>query len=155
MLATSLLEGVPEGLNEECDFSDAKAYSCAKRISHQSWRMLAYPVGYGEDRATRLCHSEGHLYSLVPSCLSCAHSLVCITGTSGEEVTGAVAVEVPGRGNGVSEFNFAYQVPKCQVTPSLQWSSPCGCLSPFGFAFTQLLTLSLPCLPEVPLALLS
>lgn len=39
-------------------------------------------------------------------------SLVCITGASGEEVTGTVAVEVPGRGHGVSEFNFAYQDPK-------------------------------------------
>lgn len=47
------------------------------------------------------------------ACLSCAYSLVCITGTSGEEVTGAVAVEVPGRGHGVSEFNFAYQVREC------------------------------------------
>nr|XP_044992908.1 plexin-B1 [Jaculus jaculus]XP_044992909.1 plexin-B1 [Jaculus jaculus]XP_044992910.1 plexin-B1 [Jaculus jaculus]XP_044992911.1 plexin-B1 [Jaculus jaculus]XP_044992912.1 plexin-B1 [Jaculus jaculus]XP_044992914.1 plexin-B1 [Jaculus jaculus]XP_044992915.1 plexin-B1 [Jaculus jaculus]XP_044992916.1 plexin-B1 [Jaculus jaculus] len=39
-------------------------------------------------------------------------SLVCITGASGEEVTGAVTVEVPGRGHGVSELNFAYQDPK-------------------------------------------
>ncbi|XP_013015186.2 plexin-B1 isoform X2 [Cavia porcellus] len=39
-------------------------------------------------------------------------SLVCITGASGEEVTGTVAVEVPGRGRGVSELNFAYQDPK-------------------------------------------
>lgn len=44
------------------------------------------------------------------ACPSRAYSLVCIAGASGEEVTGAVAVEVPGRGHGVSEFNFAYQV---------------------------------------------
>lgn len=37
---------------------------------------------------------------------------MCITGASGEEVTGTVAVEVPGRGRGVSELNFAYQVPE-------------------------------------------
>ncbi|XP_035131256.1 plexin-B1 isoform X1 [Callithrix jacchus] len=39
-------------------------------------------------------------------------SLVCITGASGEEVAGAAAVEVPGRGRGVSEHDFAYQDPK-------------------------------------------
>ncbi|PNI80857.1 PLXNB1 isoform 5 [Pan troglodytes] len=39
-------------------------------------------------------------------------SLVCITGASGEEVAGATAVEVPGRGRGVSEHDFAYQDPK-------------------------------------------
>lgn len=45
--------------------------------------------------------------------LPCAHSLVCITEASGEEVAGAVTVEVPGRGRGISEHNFAYQVPDC------------------------------------------
>ena len=51
--------------------------------------------------------------------LPCAHSLVCITGASREEVAGAVTVEVPGRGRGVSEHDFAYQVPGCPVpTPS-------------------------------------
>nr|XP_012323057.1 plexin-B1 isoform X2 [Aotus nancymaae] len=39
-------------------------------------------------------------------------SLVCITGASGEEVAGAAAVEVPGRGRGISEHDFAYQDPK-------------------------------------------
>ncbi|KAL0599833.1 Plexin-B1 [Plecturocebus cupreus] len=39
-------------------------------------------------------------------------SLVCITGASGEEVAGAAAVEVLGRGRGVSEQDFAYQDPK-------------------------------------------
>uniref|UniRef100_A0A2K6SL59 Plexin-B1 n=1 Tax=Saimiri boliviensis boliviensis TaxID=39432 RepID=A0A2K6SL59_SAIBB len=39
-------------------------------------------------------------------------SLVCITGASGEEVAGAAAVEVPGRGRGFSEHDFAYQDPK-------------------------------------------
>ncbi|XP_014394462.1 PREDICTED: plexin-B1, partial [Myotis brandtii] len=38
------------------------------------------------------------------------HLLVCVTEASGEEVTGAVTVEVPGRGRGVSEHDFAYQV---------------------------------------------
>ncbi|XP_036189564.1 plexin-B1 isoform X2 [Myotis myotis] len=38
--------------------------------------------------------------------------LVCVTEASGEEVTGAVTVEVPGRGRGVSEHDFAYQDPK-------------------------------------------
>ncbi|XP_007953477.1 plexin-B1 [Orycteropus afer afer] len=39
-------------------------------------------------------------------------SLVCITGLSGEEVSGPVMVEVPGRGHGVSERDFAYQDPE-------------------------------------------
>ncbi|XP_054585691.1 plexin-B1 [Eptesicus fuscus] len=39
-------------------------------------------------------------------------SLVCVTAASGQEVTGAVTVEVPGRGRGVSEHDFAYQDPK-------------------------------------------
>ncbi|OWK02697.1 hypothetical protein Celaphus_00010582 [Cervus elaphus hippelaphus] len=41
-------------------------------------------------------------------------TLVCITGASREEVAGAVTVEVPGRGRGVSEHDFAYQDPKVQ-----------------------------------------
>lgn len=45
--------------------------------------------------------------------LLCAHSLVCITEASGEEVAGTVTVEVPGRGRGISEYNFAYQVHDC------------------------------------------
>lgn len=45
------------------------------------------------------------------SSLPCAHSLVCITEASGEEVAGAVTVEVAGRGRGISEHDFAYQVP--------------------------------------------
>nr|KAF6475694.1 plexin B1 [Rousettus aegyptiacus] len=39
-------------------------------------------------------------------------SLVCITEASGEEVAGAVTVEVAGRGRGISEHDFAYQDPK-------------------------------------------
>uniref|UniRef100_A0A4X1T2M0 Plexin B1 n=1 Tax=Sus scrofa TaxID=9823 RepID=A0A4X1T2M0_PIG len=39
-------------------------------------------------------------------------SLVCITEASEEEVAGVVTVEVPGRGRGVSEHDFAYQDPK-------------------------------------------
>lgn len=42
----------------------------------------------------------------------CAHRLVCITASAGKEVAGAVTVEVPGRGRGVSEHLFAYQDPK-------------------------------------------
>ncbi|KAK2509507.1 hypothetical protein MC885_005673 [Smutsia gigantea] len=38
--------------------------------------------------------------------------LVCITANAGKEVAGAVTVEVPGRGRGVSEHLFAYQDPK-------------------------------------------
>lgn len=45
-------------------------------------------------------------------------SLVCITEASEEEVAGVVTVEVPGRGRGVSEHDFAYQVPDCSVPPS-------------------------------------
>ena len=57
--------------------------------------------------------------------LPCAHSLVCITGASREEVAGAVTVEVPGRGRGVSEHDFAYQVPGCPVpTHSLLTGPP-------------------------------
>lgn len=83
-------------------------------------------------------------------CLSCAFfSLVCITGTSEEEVTGAVAVEVAGRGHSVSEFNFAYQVPDCSANPQLPAGlSLCGCPSPFGFAFIERPSLRLPCLSE-------
>ncbi|KAF3829173.1 hypothetical protein GH733_003437 [Mirounga leonina] len=39
-------------------------------------------------------------------------SFVCITEASGGEVAGTVTVEVPGRGHGVSEHDFAYQDPK-------------------------------------------
>ncbi|XP_054450706.1 plexin-B1 [Pteronotus mesoamericanus] len=39
-------------------------------------------------------------------------SLVCVTEASGQEVAGTVTVEVPGRGRGVSEHDFAYQDPK-------------------------------------------
>ncbi|XP_004676267.1 PREDICTED: plexin-B1 isoform X2 [Condylura cristata] len=46
-------------------------------------------------------------------------SLVCITEASGEEVAGTVTVEVPGRGRGISERDFAYQDPKVQsIFPS-------------------------------------
>lgn len=63
--------------------------------------------------------------------LPCAHSLVCITGASREEVAGTVTVEVPGRGRGVSELDFAYQVPGCPVpAPSRGSFQPPG--SPLG-----------------------
>ncbi|KAI5768807.1 PLXNB1 [Gulo gulo luscus] len=39
-------------------------------------------------------------------------SFVCVTEASGGEVAGTVTVEVPGRGRGISEHNFAYQDPK-------------------------------------------
>uniref|UniRef100_A0A5F9CKA1 Plexin-B1 n=1 Tax=Oryctolagus cuniculus TaxID=9986 RepID=A0A5F9CKA1_RABIT len=39
-------------------------------------------------------------------------SLVCVTGASGEEVTGPATVEVQGRGRGVSDVAFAYQDPQ-------------------------------------------
>lgn len=55
--------------------------------------------------------------SLAPS-LSCACSLVCVTEASGKEVAGAVTVEVPGRGRGVSELDFAYQVPDRRAPPA-------------------------------------
>ncbi|PNJ31953.1 PLXNB1 isoform 6 [Pongo abelii] len=60
-------------------------------------------------------------------------SLVCITGASGEEVAGAAAVEVPGRGRGVSEHDFAYQ-----------FEEPCHVNS------SQLITCHTPALPGLP-----
>lgn len=56
----------------------------------------------------------------------CAHRLVCITASAGKEVAGAVTVEVPGRGRGVSEHLFAYQVqPPCPACWLLM-AGPCG-----------------------------
>lgn len=60
--------------------------------------------------------------------LPCAHSFVCVTEASGGEVAGTVTVEVPGRGRGISEHDFAYQV---------RWLPP----SPSGFALLGLPTL--------------
>lgn len=60
-------------------------------------------------------------------------SLVCITGTSREEVTGAVTVEVPGRGHGVSEFDFAYQVSDAKPFPASSGFLPLWMSQPFWF----------------------
>lgn len=55
----------------------------------------------------------------VPS-LPYAYSLVCITGASGQEVTGTATVEVLGRGRGVSDLTFAYQVLAVEPCPTPQ-----------------------------------
>lgn len=47
-----------------------------------------------------------------------------------EEVAGTVTVEVPGRGRGVSEHSFSYQVPVCPAPTHLQAGlSSCCCQS--------------------------
>lgn len=54
-----------------------------------------------------------------------------------EEVAGTVTVEVPGRGRGVSEHSFSYQVPICPAPPICRQASLVVAASPLGCASQQ------------------
>ncbi|XP_033615667.1 plexin-B1 [Fukomys damarensis] len=109
---------------EACGKSDAVATQCpAPLIS--SVEPLTGPVDGGTRVTIRGSNLGQHVQDVldmvrvagVPCAVDAqdyevSSSLVCITGASGEEVTGAVVVEVLGRGRGVSELNFVYQDPK-------------------------------------------
>nr|XP_006978346.2 plexin-B1 [Peromyscus maniculatus bairdii]XP_015852465.2 plexin-B1 [Peromyscus maniculatus bairdii]XP_042137639.1 plexin-B1 [Peromyscus maniculatus bairdii] len=109
---------------EACHEAEAVATQCPAPLIH-SVEPLTGPIDGGTHvtiRGSNLGQRVQDVLDMVrvagvpcavdPEKYEVSSSLVCVTGTSREEVTGAVAVEVPGRGHGVSEFNFAYQDPK-------------------------------------------
>lgn len=109
---------------EACNEAETVATQCPAPLIH-SVEPLTGPIDGGTRVTIRGSNLGQHVQDVlgmvrvagVPCAVDVGEydvssSLVCITGSSGEEVTGAVAVEVPGRGHGVSEFSFAYQDPK-------------------------------------------
>lgn len=109
---------------EACNEAETVATQCPAPLIH-SVEPLTGPIDGGTRVTIRGSNLGQHVQDVLGTVrvagVPCAvdvgeydvsSSLVCITGSSGEEVTGAVAVEVPGRGHGVSEFSFAYQDPK-------------------------------------------
>ncbi|MEJ1285834.1 hypothetical protein NN561_016831 [Cricetulus griseus] len=109
---------------EACHEAETVATQCPAPLIH-SVEPLTGPIDGGTRVTIRGSNLGQHVQDVlgmvrvagVPCAVDAGEyevssSLVCITGTTGEEVTGAVAVEVPGRGHSVSEFNFAYQDPK-------------------------------------------
>lgn len=109
---------------EACNEAETVATQCPAPLIH-SVEPLTGPIDGGTRVTIRGSNLGQHVQDVlgmvrvagVPCAVDVGEydvssSLVCITGSSGEEVTGEVAVEVPGRGHGVSEFNFAYQDPK-------------------------------------------
>nr|XP_021519155.1 plexin-B1 isoform X2 [Meriones unguiculatus] len=109
---------------EACNEAETVAIQCPAPLIH-SVEPLTGPVDGGTRVTIRGSNLGQHVQDVLGTVrvagVPCAvvtgeyevsSSLVCITGTSREEVSGAVAVEVPGRGHGVSAFNFAYQDPK-------------------------------------------
>ncbi|KAF6313315.1 plexin B1 [Rhinolophus ferrumequinum] len=109
---------------EACGNADAVATQCPAPLIH-SVEPLTGPVDGGTRVTIRGSNLGQHVQDVqdmvrvagVPCVVDAqvyevSSSLVCITEASGEEVAGTVTVEVPGRGRGVSEYNFAYQDPK-------------------------------------------
>uniref|UniRef100_A0A2R9BNG0 Plexin-B1 n=1 Tax=Pan paniscus TaxID=9597 RepID=A0A2R9BNG0_PANPA len=109
---------------EACGEAEAVATQCPAPLIH-SVEPLTGPVDGGTRVTIRGSNLGQHVQDVlgmvtvagVPCAVDAqeyevSSSLVCITGASGEEVAGATAVEVPGRGRGVSEHDFAYQDPK-------------------------------------------
>lgn len=109
---------------EACGNADAVATQCPAPLIH-SVEPLTGPVDGGTRVTIRGSNLGQHVQDVqdmvavagVPCVVDAqvyevSSSLVCITEASGEEVAGTVTVEVPGRGRGVSEQNFAYQDPK-------------------------------------------
>lgn len=109
---------------EACNEAETVATQCPAPLIH-SVDPLTGPIDGGTRVTIRGSNLGQHVQDVldmvrvagVPCAVDAGEydvssSLVCITGASGEEVTGTVAVEVPGRGHGVSEFSFAYQDPK-------------------------------------------
>uniref|UniRef100_A0A8C9ASH5 Plexin B1 n=1 Tax=Prolemur simus TaxID=1328070 RepID=A0A8C9ASH5_PROSS len=109
---------------EACVEAEAVATQCPAPLIH-SVEPLTGPIDGGTRITIRGSNLGQHVQDVLDTVrvagVSCAvdaqeyevsSSLVCVTGASGEEVAGAVAVEVLGRGRGVSEHDFAYQDPK-------------------------------------------
>nr|XP_054406805.1 plexin-B1 isoform X3 [Pongo abelii] len=109
---------------EACGEAEAVATQCPAPLIH-SVEPLTGPIDGGTRVTIRGSNLGQHVQDVlgmvtvagVPCAVDAqeyevSSSLVCITGASGEEVAGAAAVEVPGRGRGVSEHDFAYQDPK-------------------------------------------
>nr|XP_058932952.1 plexin-B1 isoform X1 [Kogia breviceps] len=109
---------------EACGEAEAVVTQCPAPLIH-SVEPLTGPVDGGTHVTIRGSNLGQHVQDVqdtvwvagVPCAVDAqeyevSSSLVCITGASGEEVAGAVTVEVPGRGRGVSEHDFAYQDPK-------------------------------------------
>ncbi|KAL4673760.1 hypothetical protein H8959_017694 [Pygathrix nigripes] len=109
---------------EACGEAEAVATQCPAPLIH-SVEPLTGPVDGGTRVTIRGSNLGQHVQDVlgmvtvagVPCAVvaqeyEVSSSLVCITGASGEEVAGAAAVEVLGRGRGVSEHDFAYQDPK-------------------------------------------
>ncbi|XP_042092202.1 plexin-B1 isoform X1 [Ovis aries] len=111
---------------EACGEAEAVVTQCPAPVIH-SVEPLTGPVDGGTRVTIRGSNLGQHVQDVqdtvrvagVPCAVDAqdyevSSSLVCITGASREEVAGAVTVEVPGRGRGVSEHDFAYQDPKVQ-----------------------------------------
>eukprot|EP00070_Physeter_catodon_P034326 XP_028341220.1 plexin-B1 isoform X11 [Physeter catodon] len=109
---------------EACGEAEAVVTQCPAPLIH-SVEPLTGPVDGGTRVTIRGSNLGQHVQDVqdtvrvagVPCAVDAqeykvSSSLVCITGASGEEVAGAVTVEVSGRGRGVSEHDFAYQDPK-------------------------------------------
>ncbi|XP_053525163.1 plexin-B1 isoform X4 [Artibeus jamaicensis] len=109
---------------EACGGAEAVATQCPAPLIH-SVEPLTGPVDGGTRVTIRGSNLGQHVQDVqdtvrvagVPCAVDAqeyevSSSLVCVTEASGKEVAGAVTVEVPGRGRGISELNFAYQDPK-------------------------------------------
>ncbi|XP_035935149.2 plexin-B1 [Halichoerus grypus] len=109
---------------EACGETEAVATQCPAPLIH-SVQPLTGPVDGGTRVTIRGSNLGQHVQDVqdtvrvagVPCAVDAqeyevSSSFVCITEASGGEVAGTVTVEVPGRGHGVSEHDFAYQDPK-------------------------------------------
>nr|XP_025844674.1 plexin-B1 [Vulpes vulpes] len=109
---------------EACGETEAVATQCPAPLIH-SVEPLTGPVDGGTRVTIRGSNLGQHVQDVqdtvrvagVPCAVDAqeyeiSSSFVCITEASDGEVAGAVTVEVPGRGRGVSEHDFAYQDPK-------------------------------------------
>ncbi|EQB77103.1 plexin-B1 [Camelus ferus] len=109
---------------EACGKAEAVVSQCPAPLIH-SVEPLTGPVDGGTRVTIRGSNLGQHVQDVqdtvrvagVPCAVDpqeyeVSSSLVCITKASREEVAGSVTVEVPGRGRGVSEHDFAYQDPK-------------------------------------------
>ncbi|XP_032723836.1 plexin-B1 isoform X2 [Lontra canadensis] len=109
---------------EACGETEAVATQCPAPLIH-SVEPLTGPVDGGTRVTIRGSNLGQHVQDVqdtvrvagVPCAVDVleyevSSSFVCVTEASGGEVAGTVTVEVPGRGRGISEHNFAYQDPK-------------------------------------------
>ncbi|XP_059016783.1 plexin-B1 isoform X2 [Mustela lutreola] len=109
---------------EACGETEAVAAQCPAPLIH-SVEPLTGPVDGGTRVTIRGSNLGQHVQDVqntvrvagVPCAVDVleyevSSSFVCVTEASGGEVAGTVTVEVPGRGRGISEHDFAYQDPK-------------------------------------------